>query len=129
MPARPRWSLCAVLQVPSFVIGRNPYVRILSGYLDKMVDNPARHDQWTFHSVNHRMRLPMDTAWPPSVDGFRRFVRRLADHGLIDQVRPFWKLLEAPSACRALRSCKLQAAAHAAAPSLSLSLSACTRAR
>jgi hypothetical protein len=75
--------------VPSFVVGRNPYVRVLSGFLDKMVDNPARHDQWTFHNVNQALKAPRTYTWPASVAGFRRFVRLLAMHGLGMQVRRF----------------------------------------
>ena len=68
--------------MPSFVVGRNPYVKVLSGYLDKMIANSARHDQYTFAHVNQWLGVPKHTLWPNSVAGYREFVKKLAEKGL-----------------------------------------------
>eukprot|EP00892_Ulva_mutabilis_P004683 jgi/Ulvmu1/2587/UM014_0038.1 len=68
--------------IPSFVVGRNPYVRLVSGYLDKMVYNPQRYDQWTFKSVNRGMGFAEQARWNGTVASFRNFVRSLAHSGI-----------------------------------------------
>lgn len=72
--------------VPSFIIGRNPYVRVLSGFLDKMVHDPLRHDQWTYKTTNGNMGLSGDTRWENSVESFKRFVKVLSVTGVAGQV-------------------------------------------
>lgn len=32
---------------PSFIMGRNPYIRLLSGFLNKMVRDGQKGDAWT----------------------------------------------------------------------------------
>lgn len=68
-------------------MGRNPYVRVLSGFLDKMVNDPLRHDQWTYKSTNRNMGLDGETRWDNSIESFRKFVRVLAVKGVEEQVR------------------------------------------
>lgn len=72
--------------VPSFMVGRNPYVRVLSGFLDKMVHDPLRHDQWTYKSTNERLGLHSETRWFNTVLSFQMFVRALVQKGLEGQV-------------------------------------------
>ena len=64
--------------VPSFIVGRNPYVRVLSGFLDKMVHDPLRHDQWTYKSTNDNMGLHGETRWENTVESFKNFVKVLS---------------------------------------------------
>eukprot|EP00892_Ulva_mutabilis_P001468 jgi/Ulvmu1/11321/UM074_0036.1 len=68
--------------VPTFIVGRNPYVRVLSGFLDKMVVNADRHDQFTHIAVNRHLAFPPHAAWEPSVRDFHSFVRALALRGV-----------------------------------------------
>lgn len=69
----------------SFIVGRNPYIKVLSGYLDKMVDNPKRHDQWTYKKVNKHLGVASGTTWPNDVAGFQAFVKKLSAKG-VDRV-------------------------------------------
>lgn len=68
--------------IPSFVVGRNPYVRLVSGYLDKMVHNPKRYDQWTYKAVNRGMGFHEKARWNGTVASFRSFVRSLSHSGV-----------------------------------------------
>jgi Sulfotransferase family len=72
--------------VPSFIIGRNPYVRVLSGFLDKMVHDPLRHDQWTYRNANGAMGLEGQTKWQNTFESFQTFVKVLAVRGIGNQV-------------------------------------------
>eukprot|EP00892_Ulva_mutabilis_P004367 jgi/Ulvmu1/2301/UM013_0149.1 len=68
--------------VPTFAIGRNPYLRLLSGFRDKMVDNPTRRDTWTAKAVNTHFGVPPGTKWDNTPLGFRSFVRALWEKGV-----------------------------------------------
>lgn len=68
--------------VPTFTIGRNPYIRVLSGFLDKMITNPGRHDAWTRMNVNKHLQFEPQARWQPSVRDFHSFVRALALRGV-----------------------------------------------
>ena len=87
---RPRLSP----DMPSFIVGRNPYIKVLSGYLDKMVDNPKRNDQWTYKGVNEHLGVETNTTWSNDVAGFQAFVRKLSERGVDGVVRymPPWYL-------------------------------------
>ena len=99
LPARPndyadRPRLPA--EMPSFIVGRNPYIKVLSGYLDKMVDNPKRHDQVTYKHVNEHLGVTKNMTWSNDVAGFQAFVRKLSEKGVDGVVRcsPPWYLRE-----------------------------------
>lgn len=64
--------------VPTFTIGRNPYVRLLSGYRNKMVVRAGQHDQWTRKYVNQELGVPEDTDWDDTAAGFSAFVRAMS---------------------------------------------------
>lgn len=64
--------------VPSFIVGRNPYVRLLSGFLDKMAHNPDVADTYTHAAVNKHLGLPAAARWAPNPGSFHSFVRTLA---------------------------------------------------
>ena len=64
--------------VPMFTIGRNPYVRLVSGYRNKMVISPRQHDVWTRKLVNRDLGMPEETEWADTAADFRAFVRALA---------------------------------------------------
>lgn len=68
--------------VPTFAIGRNPYLRLLSGFRDKMVANPSRRDTWTSNAVNTHFGLPPETTWEDTPEAFRRFVHALWERGV-----------------------------------------------
>lgn len=70
--------------VPSFIIGRNPYVRLLSGFLDKMTHNPELADTYTHGAVNRHLGLPPHALWTPTFSSFHSFVRTLARRGVAD---------------------------------------------
>eukprot|EP00892_Ulva_mutabilis_P012327 jgi/Ulvmu1/9467/UM052_0036.1 len=70
--------------IPTFIVGRNPYVRVVSGFRDKMTANPSRSDQQTNRAVNKHFNIRKTMAWPDSPEAFRHFVRALALHGVED---------------------------------------------
>ena len=53
---------------PSFIVGRNPYTRLLSGFLNEMVREGQRGDDWT-------MKVRADLFWSLSCVLSRRVVR------------------------------------------------------
>lgn len=63
--------------VPSFTIGRNPYLRLLSGYRNKMIVQAGQHDKWTRKYVNRDLGVPEDTEWEDTAAGFSAFVRAM----------------------------------------------------
>jgi Sulfotransferase family len=66
---------------PSFVVGRNPYIRLLSGFLDKMTLPPVRttsHDWHTHAAQNRAMGLVEGEVHEDSALGFKRFVTLMA---------------------------------------------------
>ena len=68
--------------VPSFTFGRNPYVRLLSGFRDKMVYNPQRRDQYTVQQVNAHLGEARRARWADTPAAFRTFVHALSARGL-----------------------------------------------
>eukprot|EP00892_Ulva_mutabilis_P001655 jgi/Ulvmu1/11490/UM077_0039.1 len=63
--------------VPTFTLGRNPYIRLVSGYRNKMVFTDGQHDVWTRRLVNRDLGLPDDTEWTDTPADFQSFVRAL----------------------------------------------------
>lgn len=71
----PRGLTCFGVQ---FVIGRNPYIRLLSGFLDKMVVSNGSHDWPIMERVNRDLGLAAAHAFLGTAEGFSEFVRLLA---------------------------------------------------
>lgn len=62
-------------------------VQVLSGFLDKMVTDPMRHDQWTYKHENAHLGLDPETPWENSQESYASFVRHLSATGLNNVVR------------------------------------------
>lgn len=63
----------------SFAIGRNPYTRLLSGYLDKMVWHSEYMEFHTLQRVNSQLGMPQQHLWGDSAESFALFARMLAN--------------------------------------------------
>lgn len=67
---------------PLFAVGRSPYTRALSGFLDKMTPSEGHdghpHDKHTWQHTNRALGLPLDEVHEASAQGYQRFVRLLA---------------------------------------------------
>jgi hypothetical protein len=61
-----------------FVVGRNPYVRLLSGYLDKMVVDGERHDWQIMGRVNRDLGLDESEPFEATAEDFAYFVALLS---------------------------------------------------
>lgn len=61
-----------------FVIGRNPYIRLVSGFLDKMVVSNDAHDWRIMKRVNLELGRGPGDAFVATVESFSEFVRLLA---------------------------------------------------
>ena len=62
-------------------------MQVLSGFLDKMIPDPYRHDQWTYKSENEHLKLDKETPWEDSKESYAKFVQRLSEVGLGGVVR------------------------------------------
>ena len=60
---------------------------MLSGFLDKMIPDPSRHDQWTYQNENEHLQLHKETPWENSQESYAKFVQRLSEVGLGGVVR------------------------------------------
>lgn len=69
--------------VPKFVIGRHPYTRMLSGFLDKMTWTESHGKDWTtVRQINFRLARGEAELFQATPDGFREFVLMLSKHVL-----------------------------------------------
>lgn len=60
---------------PTFVIGRNPYIRLVSGFLDKMVVTaPSSHDWVVMQRVNQDLHRHKNDVFEATPESFREFV-------------------------------------------------------
>jgi Sulfotransferase family len=74
---------------PSFILGRNPYVRVLSGFLNKMVMDPTvkePHDMYTLRDTNRALGRPEDKPFDATKQSFSHFLKLLKQNGAV--VRP-----------------------------------------
>ena len=72
---------------PSFILGRNPYVRVLSGFLNKMVIDPKPkepHDMQTLRDTNRALGRVSNSSFAPTVESFAHFLDLLEERGTID---------------------------------------------
>jgi Sulfotransferase family len=63
---------------PTFVIGRNPYIRLVSGFLDKLVVGDF-HDWVILRRVYQDLGLPEDYKFEATAESFQDFVVRLSE--------------------------------------------------
>jgi Sulfotransferase family len=71
---------------PSFTLGRNPYVRVLSGFLNKMVvdPNPSEpHDMYTLKSTNRALGKPETFSFAATRKSFAEFLDLLKQAGTV----------------------------------------------
>lgn len=67
--------------IPKFVVGRHPYIRVLSGFLDKMVWTDDHGKDWpTLRQVNVRLGRGDEELFEATADGFRDFIMMLSKH-------------------------------------------------
>lgn len=66
------------LSYPTFVVSRDPYVRFLSGFLDKMTLQDHGHDWLTMAQQNAVLGRPLDWPYPDSKWAFAEFTRAVA---------------------------------------------------
>lgn len=65
--------------VPKFIIGRHPYTRILSGFLDKMTWTESHGKDWsTVAQVNLKLSRGKEELFEATQDGFRDFVLQMS---------------------------------------------------
>ena len=72
---------------PSFILGRSPYVRVLSGFLNKMVFDPnvkEPHDMYNFHDTNRALGRPIDKQFRATRESFTNFLRLLEKAGTVN---------------------------------------------
>ena len=73
---------------PSFILGRNPYVRVLSGFLNKMVIDKTlneAHDMWNMKDTNKALGItPEDTSWEPTIESYTQFIKKLQKAGTVE---------------------------------------------
>ena len=62
-------------------------LQVLSGFLDKMVTDPKRYDQWSHRKENAHLGLDPETPWENSRESYASFVRHLSAAGLEKGVR------------------------------------------
>eukprot|EP00892_Ulva_mutabilis_P010954 jgi/Ulvmu1/8230/UM041_0039.1 len=62
---------------PTFVVGRNPYIRLVSGFLDKMVVSNRSHDWVVMGRVNTDLGMPKHSSFTASRESFSDFVHLL----------------------------------------------------
>ena len=81
--------------LPSFIVGRNPYVRLLSGFLDKLVARQlggAYKSQWNLWNTNEQLGRPRESPFEASPAGFAQFVRALSVRGVTDNINVHWRM-------------------------------------
>ena len=59
---------------PTFVVGRNPYIRLVSGFLDKMVISPEGHDWVIMQRVNQDLHRHKNDGFEATPESFKEFV-------------------------------------------------------
>jgi hypothetical protein len=59
---------------PTFVVGRNPYIRLVSGFLDKMVIKPENHDWVVMQRVNQDLHRHKEEGFEATPESFKEFV-------------------------------------------------------
>jgi hypothetical protein len=71
---------------PSFILGRNPYVRVLSGFLNKMVIDPKAnepHDMFNMQDTNEALGRPKNQEFQATRESFSEFVRLVSQRGTV----------------------------------------------
>jgi Sulfotransferase family len=71
---------------PSFTLGRNPYIRVLSGFLNKMVIDPTvkeDHDMYTLQDTNRALGREESKPFEATPDSFGEFLRLLKVNGAV----------------------------------------------
>eukprot|EP00892_Ulva_mutabilis_P003586 jgi/Ulvmu1/159/UM001_0163.1 len=83
---------------PSFIISRNPYIRLLSAFLNKMTVPMGQDGYWIVKNVNAALGMPPTKVWQATRPSFHEFVTALLrrKHG-VAHLDPHFRL--------ALRAC------------------------